>query len=211
MFDLDKVIKQFEEIPFGNSDYQNINYVLNSQFTPERAYRALGLRLMDRLQALKSTQFSIKKSVIDIEEKQWKIANDSSLSSFDIRRLELELEESESGRAYSEKLAKDAIHECNLLYSELEKFPQYTRIQFEQAEKTHYDLRMLRQIQIKDDSLNSLLNSTVDSNFMANALAKQKELGVDTEITQRLGLTTQATGIFMVDTGILKIEEQSNG
>lgn len=40
-----ELYESFDNIPFENSDFQNENFVISSQITPERAYRAIGLRM----------------------------------------------------------------------------------------------------------------------------------------------------------------------
>lgn len=154
---INKVYESFNDIPFENSDFQNDQFVINAQITPERAYRALGLRLTSRIRSLQEAYFGRKKEEIDIAELQEKI-NDPETNKWDKMRHELDIQQKLSQRKYTEKLINDCIHECNRLYALYEKMPKYTREQFEAAEKTHYTLRLTRQAQGIQGAHESLLN-----------------------------------------------------
>lgn len=72
MTDPESILKEIEDtffdIPFGNSHFQIENFIVNAEITPERAFRAVGLQLMDKLKALKKAKFADKRLEIDIEE-----------------------------------------------------------------------------------------------------------------------------------------------
>ena len=72
------ISKEFElrffDIPFGNSAFQNKKFIMEAQYTPARGYRAIGLRLADRIQALKEYEFSLRLEEVDIEELEEKLA-----------------------------------------------------------------------------------------------------------------------------------------
>ena len=65
---LDEINTASKEIPFGNSRFQNINFVLQGEITPARAYRHCLLRLNNRLNALKEAYYNLQLEDIDIEE-----------------------------------------------------------------------------------------------------------------------------------------------
>ena len=136
--------RRFFAIPFGNSDFQNRKFVMEAQYTPERAYRALGLRLADRLQALNEARFSLQRREVDIEELQEKLAGD--LPKFERRRLEIDLAEKQSNANYTAKMVNDALVEVDTLWTEAQKFPEFTREQFESAEQQHFEIRLKRQV-----------------------------------------------------------------
>ena len=137
--------RRFFAIPFGNSDFQNRKFVMEAQYTPERAYRAIGLRLADRLQALNEARFNLQRREVDIEELQEKLAGE--LPKFERRRLEIDLAEKQSNANYTAKMVNDALVEVDTLWTEAQKFPEFTREQFESAEQQHFEIRLKRQVQ----------------------------------------------------------------
>lgn len=147
MTDPESILKEIEDtffdIPFGNSHFQIENFIVNAEITPERAFRAVGLQLMDKLKALKKAKFADKRLEIDIEEIKEKL---TVTHGFEKRRLEIDLAEKEDDRASQLKLVNDAVSELNYLYSLFRKFPKYTREQFEAAEREHYLQSLNRQI-----------------------------------------------------------------
>jgi hypothetical protein len=57
---LNEIQRDSWEIPFGNSDYQTIHFMVNSSNTPQRAYRNILLRLKDRISAMQENSFNLK-------------------------------------------------------------------------------------------------------------------------------------------------------
>ncbi|MFA5428885.1 MAG: hypothetical protein WC279_11845 [Sulfurimonas sp.] len=158
MNDVSQVLSEFDRrffaIPFGNSDFQNRKFVMEAQYTPERAYRALGLRLADRLNALNEARFNLQRREVDIEELQEKLAGE--LPKFDRRRLEIDLAEKQSTANYITKMVNDALAEVATLWGEIQKFPEFTREQFEAAEQQHFEIRLKRQVQGVTGAIDSL-------------------------------------------------------
>lgn len=157
---LTELDKAFYDIPFENSAYQTRAFVIAAQQTPGRAFRAIGLRMHTKIQAVKEYLFQQEKNKIDIEEKQWKLANES-LSEFEQRRLRLDIAKIEDGQAWGKKLLNDALRELDVLYAEFKKFPAYSREQFEAEEVQHFDLKLTRAMQAQGP-LESLLNMRED-------------------------------------------------
>jgi len=131
----------YYDIPFGNSDYQNKAFVMAAEMTPARAYRHIGLRMFNRIAAIKELKFSRLLEEVDIEEKQAEIDNPGT-SPFDVKRRKIELEQIADRRAQTDKLLNDAIKELNCLYAEFKKFPKYTRLQFEAEEEQHFVMKL---------------------------------------------------------------------
>ena len=138
----------FYNIPFGNSDFQNAVFVLAAQQTPARAYRALGLRLHEKLNAINELKYARQLEEIDIEEKEQVISSFLS-SSFDKRRARVEIDKILSTRNYTDKLLNDAIHDLDFMYAQFQKYPRYTREQFEDEERLHYET--ILQLQLTTD------------------------------------------------------------
>jgi hypothetical protein len=159
----ESVIKEIEEaffdIPFENSQFQTENFVINAQLTPERAYRAIGLRMNNRLRALREAQFSRMKEDIDIDELRAKLSL-SEYNKFDKRRFEVDIQQKLSNRAFTDKLINDAIAELNVLYHHFKRLPRFTRQQFEEAEHTYFEQSLTRQLKGIVGAAESLANMT---------------------------------------------------
>ena len=159
--------KAFFDIPFENSDFQNDAFVVAAQITPERAYRAIGLRMHAKLRALQESQFNRRKADIDVEELRAKI-EDPSTSVWDRRRAEVEVDRILSGRTWGDKLINDAVRELNCLYRHLSALPAYTREQFEAGEKRHFEQRLSRQVAGLTGAAESMLNMNSDMPAIAD-------------------------------------------
>ena len=143
---LQEIESAFYDIPFENSDYQNKAFVLAAQITPARAYRAIGLRMSSKLRAINELKWARQREQVDIDEWQATISSEST-SIFDKRRAQINIDEKLSHVNYTDKLLNDAIHELNLLYSEFQQFPRYTREQFELEEQQHFELSLQNQLE----------------------------------------------------------------
>lgn len=158
------VLTEIEEasfdIPFENSDFQNSAFVMAAQQTPGRAYRAILLRMNAKIRAIKEYKYGLRKTEIDIEEKQFKIA-DENTDPFERRRLQLEIEKINDEGEFSRKLLNDALRELDCLYGWFKKFPRYTREQFEAEEVDHFAKKLTRQLN-HNGSQESLANMAHD-------------------------------------------------
>ena len=154
---LGEIDAAFFDIPFENSRFQTENFVLKAQLTPERAYRALGLRMHNRLRALREAQFSRMREDVDIEELQHK-ASDTYASKWDRRRAEIDLSQKLANRPFTDKLINDAVSELNVLYAHFKAMPRYTREEFEAGEHRHFELRLTRQARGITGAAESLAN-----------------------------------------------------
>jgi len=167
------VVKEIEEaffdIPFENSAFQTERFVINAALTPERAYRAIGLRMHNRLRALREAQFNRMREDVDIEELQEKISRHGT-SKYNLRRAEIDIQQKLSNRAFTEKLINDAIAELNVLYFHFKRLPKYTRQEFESAEGRYFFLSLERQIKGITGAAESMenletTNKALDLNF----------------------------------------------
>lgn len=147
----------FFDIPFENSQFQTEHFVINAALTPERAYRAIGLRMHNRLRALREAQFSRAREDVDIDEARAKI-RDPKTSEFDKRRAGIDIEEKLASRPFTDKLINDALAELNVLYAHFKRLPRYTRQQFEGAEKDYFTESLTRQIKGIVGAAESLTN-----------------------------------------------------
>jgi ASC-1-like (ASCH) protein len=163
---LDDVISELEEayldIPFENSDFQNRAFVMAAQQSVARGYRAVGLRMFEKIRA-------IKKHLLEKERKQIQKAainaqlddSSSDLSEFERRQLEVDLKELSLDDSWDAKLLHDAMQEITCLYSEFKKMPRYTREQFEQEEEAHFTEALQRALKVQGHG-EKLLNITHD-------------------------------------------------
>lgn len=151
----------FYDIPFENSNFQNSTFVVAAQQTPGRAYRAIGLRMFAKIRAVKELGFSRRLEEIDIAEKQSKI-DDPNTTQFDRLRAQVEIDKILDQRNWTDKLLNDALSELGCLYNEFKKLPTYTREQFEEEERVHFQLKLERQAQGQTGALESLANMNTD-------------------------------------------------
>ena len=183
------VIVELEEayfdIPFQNSAFQTEKFVVAAQITPERAYRSIGLEMLTKLQTLQELQYKNELAQIDLDEYASKVENPQT-DPFERRRAEAEIRRSKSQTRYSQKLLNDVLVELNLLYNMFKKFPKYTREQFEAAEYTHYEQRLLRQTQGISGAAESLVNMTEDHKAILEY--QQKVSLIDNVDTKQLAI-----------------------
>lgn len=171
----------FFDIPFENSAFQNEAFVVASQITPERAYRAIGLRITAKLRALNEALFAKKKLDIDLAELKEKAA-DESLTKFERMRAEVEIEEKRSHEWFTRKLIRDAEVEVDTLYRAFQSLPKFTREQFELGERKHFTERLLRQRQGITGANESLMNLEGDLAALAAGTLGQSNLAVSTAL-----------------------------
>jgi hypothetical protein len=159
---LTELEQAFYDIPFENSWFQTENFVLAAQKTPARAYRALGLRIFDRIQAIKHNIVKAELSQVDYDENEYKLGL-SETSEFDKRRLRLKNKEIEESRKWADKLMNDALQEISQLYAAFKQYPRYTREQFEAEEALHFQIELEQQIETANNGAKeSLFNMSVN-------------------------------------------------
>jgi hypothetical protein len=127
----------FYDIPFENSAFQTENFVIAGQITPERAYRAIGLRMNKKLIAVQEAIIAKELEKVEEEELQAKI-DSPDYDNFEKRKFELELKKRQIYKPFNDKLFNDALKELNVLYKHFKALPKYTREEFEAGEKRHF-------------------------------------------------------------------------
>ena len=133
----EQFLELIEEVPFGNSDWQNRNAIVNDEKTPARAYRHAALRIMNRLQALKELKYNKAKQAIEIRILKRDMANE--LDELKRELIVLEIEHKTSSEAYTKKLANDAIKEIQCLWPIIESLGKLSREAFESQEAIHFE------------------------------------------------------------------------
>lgn len=172
---LDEINEAFFNIPFENSAFQTEKFVIAAAITPERAYRAIGLKMQAKISALQEAKYRRLNYQIDIDEMDEKIAS-GNLSKYDIRRENLKREKASTEIQYADKLINDAITELNILYRHFKALPKFTRAQFESGERRHFIERLSRQHELSGDQ-QSMINMGEDT----KALAAFEEATKDTD------------------------------
>ena len=151
----------FFDIPFENSAFQTENFVIANQITPERAYRAIGLRMNNKLIAVQESLIDREITLVEEDELRAKI-NDPQSTSFEIRKAELELKKKQINKPFHNKLINDAIQELNILYKHFKALPKYTREEFEAGEYRHFLEDLNRQELGMSGAKESLINMLDD-------------------------------------------------
>lgn len=157
----------FYDIPFDNSAFQTENFVIASQITPERAYRAIGLSLNKKLIALQEALINEEKTKVELEELQEKI-DSPDYNRFEKRRFELKIQTIKVNEPFGKKLINDAIVDLNVLYKHFKSLPRYTRQQFEAGEKRHFLESLNRQSLGVSGAKESLINMFDDVQALEN-------------------------------------------
>lgn len=139
-----EVQKAYFDIPFENSAFQTENFVIAAQITPERAYRAIGLRMLVKLNEVKEFVKKERLRNLEIERLQEKLKSDK-LDYFRRKKIEINLEALTEPDLFRRKLLNDTLVELNILYKHFKALPRYTREQFEASEKKYFSENLSRQ------------------------------------------------------------------
>ena len=154
---LSEIQDSFLNVPFGNSDFQIANFIVNGAQTPQRAFRAVCLSLRDKILSLNESYYNQLKFQVDIDELQEKIA-DLATEKYARKRMEIDYEQKISQQRDNEKLILDAIHEVEVLYSYWKKLPHPSREEFESAEEDYFKISLTKQVLGIDGAVGSLEN-----------------------------------------------------
>jgi hypothetical protein len=188
----------FFDIPFENSAFQTENFVLAGQITPERAYRAIGLRMHKKLIAVQESLIGQEKGKVEEEEMQEKL-NSPDLNKYEKRIMELELQKRQIYKPFQQKLLNDAIAELNVLYKHFKALPKYTRAEFEAGEKRHFLEDLNRQALGLAGAKTSLINMVDDVQSLQKfendfkLIADNYDTNLLLELTEKSLTNTQKT------------------
>lgn len=183
---LDEITDTFLGVPFGNSDFQIQNFIVNGSLTPERAFRTVCLEMQTKISALRTAHFGHEKLKIDLEELDEKI-NDTKTNKFDKRRYEIEILEKTHDQKDLNKLILDATHELETLHEYWKILPHTTREEFEEKEAIYFQTSLSRQVLgivgARESLSNMGLEITEKGEFVEGLptmlLKLQKTLGLD--------------------------------
>jgi len=137
--DIDTFRIKIDQIPFGNSAFQN-TVLGDSSDTPERKARYVLLQLNQKLNALVECHFRRRLTEIDLAELR---EQRKGLKGFSADRVDVLIEQKEWGLVSEQKLIKDCLVEVESFQRMLEELPQISRAEFEAAEKGYWRDRLL--------------------------------------------------------------------
>jgi hypothetical protein len=181
----------FYHIPFENSAFQTENFVIAAQITPERAYRAIGLRMHKKLIAVQEAMIQEQVNDIDEEEIRAKIES-PDYNNFEKRKFELDLKMRQISRRYNGKLFNDALQELNVLYKHFKALPKYSREEFEAGEKRHFLEDLNRQALGLAGPKMSLLNMFDDISSIEKFETEFKQIANDYDTQTLLEFTEKS-------------------
>jgi hypothetical protein len=168
------ILNLVEEIPFGNSDFQNRLVIVNNELSPHRAYRHSALRIIDRLQALNECYYNLKKISIEIKKLERKLENEQD--ELERELIQIEIDQKKSSLPYTQKLIKDAIQEIESLYPIIEKIGKMSREEFEACEKKHFETKLLNTTKGKNEVITMLESISSNKDLYDSILEKGKEI-----------------------------------
>lgn len=167
---LTEMENKFYDIPFSNSKFQIDHFVIADQTTPARAYRMIGVNIIDKLQTLKETITKLKLAQVDLDEMKYKLAKESK-DSFKARRLKIKIENKIFSNRWTQKMISDCVAEIQAYKDALDYFPEYTRENFEAEERIHFEMQMNKQIEANGDgALESIHNMRMAPQLMKKLL-----------------------------------------
>lgn len=175
---------RYLDIPFGNSFYQELTFVLGAQVTPARAYRQLGLRLSEALQALKVNKIALKRTDVEIKilQKSLKQTEDT----LERELILLDIEEKESNRVFQNKLIKDSLAQVIMLKQIEKSFTKYSREEFEKEEEAHFRITQDRMALGMVGAKESILNMTKDVDGILNKTINEIAFDHETHVSALL-------------------------
>lgn len=176
-----KFYSQAEHIPFENSDFQNLAFVVSNQQTPERMLRAAVMKQSSILSALTENQAKYKRDQIKLRKLNSRLEL-PDLDSDEKELIEIDIEEMRLNSFMTEKLVNDAIHSYHFLQNIIEALPKVeSRQAFELAEPNHFDLRFNRQIEMAKygqaaGSIEAKVNANLDIKSLVEKIPEFEEI-----------------------------------
>jgi hypothetical protein len=198
--------ESFFDIPFDNSDFQTEAFVIGAQITPERAYRAIGLQIHSKLEAVKENLYQRELCEIEIEELS-NVLYSSNSTKYEKLRASAKIKHLKSSQNWQNKLLNDALHEINLLLKHFHALPKFTRDQFEAAERLHFEQRLTRQLAGIQGAAESIVNM---NNDIPGILKYEQELKALPAPTSEELLQLSLQSLTLIPPGDVKITIDKN-
>lgn len=163
-----------DEVPFGNSDWQNRHTIVNEELTPYRAYRHSALRIINRFNALREAYYSLKEKEIESQEQRdilsrpwWK--KGAIRSDYERRRVLLKIEKAEGEMPWTRKLISDAINEITCLLPVVTAIGPLPRDEFESQEHEHFEKKLNKTLPKIGSDLYTALTANAPNNELFEA------------------------------------------
>lgn len=141
------------ELKLGQSAWQDVFFVVNSQLTPWRKLRQIELELNELNTSIKKTNFNLRRQDIKKKELELKLRKPQSELNENKELLQIDLEELELGLEQTNRLLKDAeARKANfdLMKEQLlaETPKEYWLTSFENAELENWTKHFAKQMSI---------------------------------------------------------------
>jgi hypothetical protein len=172
--DLDAIMAEMDNIPFGNSRFQ-AEHLVDGQEAPARQYRHVMLQLRQKIAALKATEHQGERTRIDIEELEHKLAGKIE-NDFDRRRMEVDLKEKRWQLREAETLVHDAMIEIQNYLRVKEKLPTPTREEFEAAELGYWRKRLMNDAKLEYQAAGRIETGTLKALAKVDIIARREKL-----------------------------------
>lgn len=138
-----KLLQEYDFIPFGNSTVQNIFLMVQDEFSDGRKLRSYLCKLSDRLQALEHNYYRLREEEIKLKKLKRKLETETD--ELERELIEVRIQKSLSTLKYIKKLYLDALQEVSVLVHGIELLPNKpkNRIEFEKQEIEHFQKRLM--------------------------------------------------------------------
>lgn len=178
---------------FGDSLFQIQAFNIGKHETDSRAYRQILLELDKKFTVLKKARIHRRRTYAKLGLLHEKI--EQQTNHYEKELLQCDLEEIEIDLAREDKLIKDAILECNMLYEAFKKLPKITREEFEAKEGEYWGKRLVRDAQREMLQFGSVSSGTSQSlqSIGYNPYTVQTELKCLQAVEQKKALETLAS------------------
>lgn len=167
-----QILELTDEIPFGNSDFQNKISLIECELFPHRAYKMVALKIIDRLSALSECYYNLKEKEIEIKKLQRQLEKETD--ELEKELIQIKIEKILNSFPYTKKLIKDAIHEIDELLPFLLSIGKISRKEFEEKEQEYFKTKI--KIQEKLGSIEKYIIEQNNNLFLFNQIVNQNKL-----------------------------------
>jgi len=177
---LNEISKAISEGPsFAQSSFQTNKFTIDSHGTPGRAYRQVLMALDEKVTALKKARIGVKITLAKIEKMRKKL--EETIGEEDREILSCKIELKKIDLETTNKLVKDAIKDCNELYTKFKTIPHVSDEEFEKQELEYWTKRLSL-----DAELSILATGRIDNGIAMSLL----NIGIN-PVKAQLELSTQ--------------------
>lgn len=171
--DIKEMKRRMENVPFGNSQFQIVNFIAN-QDSPERAYRNILLQLSQKLNAMHECSFKRRERELDIKEIDFKLETAEGIAR---ERLLLDREKAEFYLDNEIKLINDCAIEIATYEKLLSNLPDFSREDFEKSESEYWKTRLIKDAQLDIKSVGTITKGTMQALDQIGIEVKRNDKG----------------------------------